>query len=68
MASKTVHNLILTAGSGCREAEKDLASPVTAFGISASLILTQLLLLMRGCIGTKEYLHAVTAEGLNLSE
>lgn len=61
MASKTVHNLILSARSGCSEVEKDRASAVTAFGVSASLILTQLVLLMRECIGTEEYLHAVTA-------
>lgn len=60
-ASKTVHNLILTEGSGCSKVEKDLASPLTAFGISASLTLTQLVLLMKGRIGTEEYLHAVTA-------
>lgn len=67
-ASKTVHNLIPTAGLGCREVEKDLPSSVTAFGASASLILTQLMLLMSGCKGTEENLHAVTAQGLNLSE
>lgn len=66
MVSKTVLNPIPTAGSGCSEVEKDL--PVTAFGVSASLILTQLMLLMRECKSTEENLHAVTAQGLNLSE
>lgn len=54
MGNKTVHNQIPTAGSGCSEVEKDLTSSVTPFGVSASLILTQLMLLMQGCKGTKK--------------